>query len=514
MAVPDILKDIGSGVKTGARVAGAVAAPLAEGVANEEAGYAPQIAAEKRQRAEQLEDASINAKAQELENQLMLGQKYGTLTPQQQQQYIDQITGLYSHPRHAATLMEKLRKAIHPSGAFAQGPQALLPNATPPGGTAAADEERAKELAEARYTAARQNNPKLVALDKLTQQKYGTDFNSSTPEQQGEALQTYVRESTKGSVGKSPPVPGTQLPPDATGPDGQPIGSAARDASHSFVEYNGAWWPVAKPKPVFKTIKGHSVLVDPQSGSILRDLGPVGTAKVTTRQTLQPGDDHQMHLVNLTSVTTPEGSTIEVDTGGQAETPQPSNAPSSQPKSPAKKVNPGSILPKTGAKQTHPSFGGPVVPGFSTLAQSKNPLFRADIAQYTKAAEDANIKAEAYQSAQKALASGSTASSDQELIYSWVRSNVQGSGRMTQAEFRQAASVGSLPQRAQIAWEKTKTGKLPPEIERMLLADIKRSAETAQQEAATLRQRVEGGNASPTPSTGGNVIVVSPEDMK
>lgn len=510
MSVGDILSDIGKGAKA----VGAAAVPVLERTAQVVSGEAPQIDEEKRKQQYALEDAQINAKAQALEAQLNMGQKYGTLTPEQQQQYVDQISGLYSHPRHSATLMEKLRKAVHPNGAYATGPQAPLPNATPPGGTAEADEKRAQELYDAKRQAARQNNPKLVALDTYTEKKYGTDFNSATPDQQAEALQTYVRESTKGSVGKSPPVPGTQLPPDATGPDGQPIGAAARDASHSFVEYNGSWWPVAKPKPVFKKVKGHAVLVDSQTGAILRDLGPEDTAKITTRQTLQPGDDGQMHLVNLTSVTTPDGAKIEVEDGSEGQTGAATQPAPSSPKTPAKKVNPGSILRPTGAKPAAkpPGSAGPVVPGLSSLAASKNPLYKSDVAQYTKVAEDANQKAEAYKSAQQALASGSTASSDQELIYSWVRSNVQGAGRMTQAEFKQAASVGSLPQRAQIAWERTKSGKLPPDIEQMLLADIKRSAETSAQEAADLRRKAQNpaGGEAPPPTPQQNVRKYNP----
>jgi hypothetical protein len=137
------------------------------------------------------------------------------------------------------------------------------------------------------------------------------------------------------------------------------------------------------------------------------------------------------------------------------------------------------------------------------------------MAQYTKVAEDANVKAEAYKSASAALAAGSTASSDQELIYQWVRSNVQGAGRMTQAEFRQAASTGSLPLQAQSAWQKATTGKLPPELEKMFFADIKRAADTSAQEATDLRKRVEQPGTVPnTAPSQPNVIVVSPEDMK
>jgi hypothetical protein len=140
MAIGNILGKIGQGVATGARVVGDVAAPLGKAVANEEAGYAPQIAQEQREHQQKMQDAALDVQSKALEQQLEYGQKYGTLTPQQQQEYVDKITGLYSHPRHAATLMEKLRKAIHPNGAYAQAPQPPLPNGVPEGGTLAADD--------------------------------------------------------------------------------------------------------------------------------------------------------------------------------------------------------------------------------------------------------------------------------------------------------------------------------------------------------------------------------------
>jgi hypothetical protein len=143
MAISDFLEKVGEGVEKGAKVAGTVAGALGKGVAEEEAGYAPQIAQDKRNHAQAMEDAAIQTKEQELTSQLEMGRKYGTLTPEQQSQYVDAITKLYSHPRHAATLMEKLRKVIHPQGAIA-GPVELA-DATPKGGTAAADAEMKAE---------------------------------------------------------------------------------------------------------------------------------------------------------------------------------------------------------------------------------------------------------------------------------------------------------------------------------------------------------------------------------
>jgi hypothetical protein len=192
MAVADFLEKVGKGLETGAKVAGAVAAPVGSAIVNEEAGYAPQIAAEQRRRQEKLEDEQIAAKEQELTAQLETGRKYGTLTLEQQGQYVDAITQLYSHPRHAGTLMEKLRKAVHPNGAKAS-PNALstLKSAVPEGGELHADTEEAKKLAQAKYAAARGNNPRLVSLDSFTGEHFGIDFNASTPEQQEAALEAY-----------------------------------------------------------------------------------------------------------------------------------------------------------------------------------------------------------------------------------------------------------------------------------------------------------------------------------
>lgn len=152
MSVADILRGVGKGLATGARVAGAAAAPVLARTAEVVSGQAPELDAEKRQHQQQLEDAEINAKANELEAQLEMGRKYGTLDPAAQQQYVDAIANLYSHPRHAPLLMDRLRRAIHPNGTYAQDPTRPLPIATPAGGTAAAD-IRMQEGVEARTLA-------------------------------------------------------------------------------------------------------------------------------------------------------------------------------------------------------------------------------------------------------------------------------------------------------------------------------------------------------------------------
>ncbi len=147
MAIADFLKDIGTGVAKGAKTVGDALEPIAERTAQVVSGEAPAIDEEARQKKQQMDAAAISAKVQNLESQLEMGRKYGTLTPDQQKQYVDAITGLYSHPSQMDTLVQKLHKAIHPSGATYQTPAPVLADATPKGGTAAADEAaREREL--------------------------------------------------------------------------------------------------------------------------------------------------------------------------------------------------------------------------------------------------------------------------------------------------------------------------------------------------------------------------------
>lgn len=494
MAVADFLRDVGEGLGKAAKAAGSVAAPILERTAQVESGQAPQIDAEQRKRQEELEDAQINSKAQQLESQLAMGQKYGTLTTEQQQQYVDQIAGLYSHPRHAGTLMEKLRKAIHPEGTFAQGPQAPLKDATPPGGTAATDEQlRQSALADA-----------------LGMRQAATD----------EEIDRRAKDAAKyhKPAGKSPPTPGNQIPADAIGPDGQVIPSNLRTAGQSFTEWNGAWYPSPKAKPIYKTIGGNVMLMDPQTGRPMRNLGPAGEMKVATHQTPFLGDDGQMHLLTTTSITTPQGETVEVEApppGSEGETKQPSGgtkaSSSDTPKTPAKRV--GSLLPKTGAKPAS-GVAGPAIPGSRNWAMTKDPLGRSDTAQYTKVAEDARAKKLAYENARGLLADN-TRKTDLELVYAWVRANVQGAGRMTNTEINQVGTAGSWGTRIANAISQAQTGRLTPELETQFFNDIQRSYENAQKEADDLRSRIGGlGGALPPAASQPQVIVVSPEDMR
>ena len=70
---------------------------------------------------------------------------------------------------------------------------------------------------------------------------------------------------------------------------------------------------VAQPKPVFKVLRGHEVLIDPVTKQVTKDFGPVGTTRTTQRQSLQYDADGVPHMVTLTSVSTPGGGSVDVD---------------------------------------------------------------------------------------------------------------------------------------------------------------------------------------------------------
>ncbi len=356
MAVADFLEKVGEGAKA----IGSVAQPILERTAQVVSGQAPQIDAEQRQQQTKMEDAAIETKAKALQDQLAMGQKYGTLTPEQSQQYVDQITQLYSHPSQSGKLMEKLRQAIHPTGAVAT-PNALstLKSAVPAGGTAETD---ARIAAEKRGVHALPGVKPFKGPDG----RYYQPVMDAQGTISNQAIEGYTPPPASHG-GKSPPLTGDKLPDDAVGPSGEPIPPEERTVGKSFVEFGGHWWPVAKPKPVFKTLKGHSVLVDSQTGAVMRDLGPTGSVKVTKRQSLQPGDDGQMHLVTLTTVMGPAGENIDVQ-------PDEAESPTQGTESkPAGKGIGGIIKPQAKPVTKAPGglSAGKVVPGLSSLAHHK-----------------------------------------------------------------------------------------------------------------------------------------------
>lgn len=149
MSIGDLLSGIGRGTA-------AVLEPIAERTAEVVSGQAPELDKEKRQQALQLTNEQREIKANELEQQLEMGRKYGTLNADQQKQYVDAITGLYSKPEDQGSLIQRIHKAIHPQGTVRQA-AVPLKDATPQGGTAAADEAAKERELQARQQAAKPN---------------------------------------------------------------------------------------------------------------------------------------------------------------------------------------------------------------------------------------------------------------------------------------------------------------------------------------------------------------------
>lgn len=150
MSIGDLLSGIGRGTA-------AVLQPLAERTAEVVSGQAPELDQERRQQALQLTNQQRELKANELEQQLEMGRKYGTLNADQQKQYVDAIAGLYSKPEDQGSLLQRIHKAIHPQGTTRQTGTVPLPNAVPQGGTAAADEAAKEREIQARQQAAKPN---------------------------------------------------------------------------------------------------------------------------------------------------------------------------------------------------------------------------------------------------------------------------------------------------------------------------------------------------------------------
>ena len=73
MSIGDILSSVGSGLATAGRVAGAVAGPVIQSLAEEESGQAPEIQAERRRQKMALQQQSLASDVNELQNAIGSG---------------------------------------------------------------------------------------------------------------------------------------------------------------------------------------------------------------------------------------------------------------------------------------------------------------------------------------------------------------------------------------------------------------------------------------------------------
>lgn len=171
--------------------------------------------------------------------------------------------------------------------------------------------------------------------------------------------------------------------------------------------------------------------------------------------------------------------------------PPPANAPAS-------KASLHALVTHTNAKRTSAATGkGPVG---AAVGYRPTPYDRALTTQFGKADTNARDLEASLQSAQEA-AKNPTPTSDQALIYAWVKSNVKGAGRMTQTEFTQAGKAGNLEQRAQMAYNRTLgNGKIPDDMRANFIADLARNATVARTEAEGIRADAGAGSGIPQSS--------------
>lgn len=235
------------------------------------------------------------------------------------------------------------------------------------------------------------------------------------------------------------------------------------------------------PKPVLpqlKQIKGHDVLYDPTTQKIVKDFGPHGSARVTNRQSIQYDADGTPHIVNLTSVSTPEGGQIDVDA-----------EQSDEGKSPPKQS--GAPAPRK------PASGAPPKPNQLDFRKG-TPAFNKAQGEYAEAVKLASI-------AKQVADHPNDAINQKRLAVALERTSA---GRFTVQALDYIIKAGWGNTIQQWANNPT-TGALPKDVMRQLIDGANENLKAAKDAVDTMR-----GPAPHATGGGGGVIVVKPEDMK
>jgi hypothetical protein len=306
MSIGDILSGVGSGLVKGAKVAGAVLEPLGKRTAEVLSGEAPQIDEEKRQQAQK----GVDAQVQNLEQQLEMGRKYGTLNADQQKQYVDSITKLYSHPSQMGDLVSKLHKIVHPDGTKYQSYSAPLKNPVPEGGTNAQDE------AEKLKNHAAQNEQDRQDKEKQTQDSWSF-FSKYIPQEELPKAQSEWAMKNLGIAQTLKNIPGAAGQP-IKGQDGRYYRPMQQgDGSIVQEPMPPDWTPGPAKAPVTKTelINGKSYIMgwNPETQKFDRNMGeappnyaqvaiPLADerAKAAAKYGVQEVTDEKGNLVNAT----------------------------------------------------------------------------------------------------------------------------------------------------------------------------------------------------------------------
>lgn len=466
MAVGDFLGSIGQGLEKGAaatgRVASALAPAVGKAVANEEAGYAPQIAAEGRQHTQAMEDQQINAKAGLLENQLkqlqsntpLFNNDGSVMSPQQRTSAISDLSGqftqLYSHPRHAGTLMEKLRQAVSPGGMTAgAGAMATQPStpaqamtgftAAPPTGYQEAQDEQAQER-----QALQQRNIAMQGINAWADQMK----DSGIPEDQVNQAKNEAIERAMGATGNLIPKS-----PKLAIQGGIPI-SGTDEHGRSFS------------------------LQDIRAGNAGKDLQGQLSAYEKGEKDKQDAADKK-----------------QKDRDAEAEKRQERSESAMSERQEKGFANQAAMADYREQEGVHKAL--------DTEARESERQLKAIDAGYKQP--------------------GNKAAVDNALVFAYTRIQAKG-GRMTNTEVQMTQRIGSLGLTAEQMYQKAATGELPNDLRKMLYDVAKEGAQASREEADAAKPKAPqvGGVAralNPVKNVGGTAqkpktIVVSAEDMQ
>lgn len=111
----------------------------------------------------------------------------------------------------------------------------------------------------------------------------------------------------------------------------------------------------------------------------------------------------------------------------------------------------------------------------------------ADIKNWSTVEAKANNTEEQYQEASNA-AKKPTPTSDTKLLMTWVKSNVQGAGRMTTVEIQQGLKSGSFGTRLENDFDRATAGTFDPGYRADLIGDLRNAAQANRQKADELKE--------------------------
>ena len=477
MGVGDVLSSIGSGLAGVGKAAGRAVQEFAPEIGTALRGDAGEVAYEQRQHQYTDEEREREVRADELERQLEAGRKYGTLTPDQQQQLVRDITGIYPKAQHAPRLMDRLHRIAKGGAAAAPAapPQVPvgIPGAFPAGGTAQIDADLRAQ--------ARPMNPKVDFLNRLATEQGVGSFAELNSDQQAAALTQYEKAATKAAVE-----------------------NITTEALNKFTQDN----------------YGHAYK-EASSEEQLAAIHGVANAHVVQRQTTRTGVDEYGVPRTSTTVSGPVGG---VPAPPATQAPASQSAPASAP------AKIGGVLPKKKAG------GAAQAPASAADKVSNRDTYKAVVkawgAGLNKTVDESNqVKTRLTTMEQSAdLAKQGDGPAQVAIIANYIKTVVGGSGvRVTQAEWNQATGLAPWLQRVEAHFTDdgfVEFGKNPISTEQVdsMVREVrqKNSAlqDRLQEEMSArpklgdlLKQPAAGSGGGKSAPAGKKIIVVKPEDM-